>query len=181
MYKLVPVAKPVRSPVVCEQSIKAFTVLKLRNYFVKSFLQNIKMERLQAEIQFLDREERVLQMELMDVLSEVTTPDNSDVEGEDIEEPAMPDVRRALLEVGALPTRWTAYSELYQNAEYRMKAQKKVRKLKNMIKKCTLNEVMMNLQYITALQNVERNYPDDGGRAGLNSLVACDHVLNPEV
>jgi len=30
----------------------------LRNYFVKSFLQNIKMERLQAEIQFLDREER---------------------------------------------------------------------------------------------------------------------------
>jgi len=37
---------------------KAFTVLKLRNYFVKSFLQNIKMERLQAEIQFLDREER---------------------------------------------------------------------------------------------------------------------------
>ena len=139
------------------------------------------MERLQAEIELLDRKEKVLQMELMDVLTDVTTPDNSDVEGEDIEEPEMPDVRRALLEVGALPTRWTAYSELYQNAEYRMKAQKKVRKLKNMIKKCTLNEVMMNLQYITALQNVERNYPDDGGRAGLNSLVACDHVLNPEV
>ena len=45
------------------------------------------MERLQAEIQLLDREEKVLQMELMDVLTDVTTPDNSDVEGEDIEEP----------------------------------------------------------------------------------------------
>jgi hypothetical protein len=85
------------------------------------------MENIQDHIQLLERQEKVLQMELMDVLSDITTPDNSDVEGEEVEEPAMPDVRRALLEVGACPTRWTAYTELYQNHEYCMKAQKKVR------------------------------------------------------
>jgi hypothetical protein len=131
------------------------------------------------EMQELEREERKLQMELLDVLTDITTPESSDVEGEDVEELLMPAARQALLDTRTCPIRWTLYSELYQSRSYREKAAKKVRMAKRMIKKVTVAEVMMTQQFTAALNQIELNYPDDGGRTGLNSLVACHHVIKP--
>ncbi len=128
----------------------------------------------------LERREHILQMELMDVLTEISTPDNSDEEGEEVEEWVMPAIREALLEVQPLPNRWTSYIKLYQCQRFKDKEQKKVKKLKKMIKRCALSEVMLNQQFITALQQIEATYPNDGGRVGINPLVACHHVINPE-
>jgi len=119
-------------------------------------------------------------MELLDALTDIAMPDNSDVEGEEVQEVTMPAVRQALLDAQTYPTRWTPYMELYQCRVYRAKAAKKVRKMKNMIKRCALAEVVLTQQFSTALNQIEAIYPDGGGRAGLNSLVACHHVLKPE-
>jgi hypothetical protein len=119
-------------------------------------------------------------MELMDVLTEISTHDNSDEEGEEVEERAMPAIREALLEVQPFPNRWTSYIELYQCQRYKDKIQKKVKKLKKMIKRCALSEVMLNQQFVAALQQIQATYPDDGGRVGIHPLVACHHVINPE-
>ncbi len=110
-------------------------------------------------------------MELLDVLTDIATPDNSDVKGEEVEELTMPAVMQALLNVQTYPTRWTPYMELYQCQVYKAKADKKVRKMKNLIKRCALAEVMLNQQFAAALNQIEELYPDDGGRAGLNQRV----------
>ncbi len=140
------------------------------------------MERksIQSQLQELEREERVLEMELMDVLTDISTPDNSDVEGEEVEEPTMPAVRQALLEARTYPSRWTPYLQLYRNREYLTKAEKKVAMMKKLVKRHTLAEVMLNQRFTSALNLIEQIYPDDGGRPGLNSLVACHHVINPQ-
>ena len=134
---------------------------------------------LSKELQELDRQERQLRMELLDVLTDITTPDNSDVEGEEVEDLTMPAAKQALLDARSFPTRWTPYSELYRSQVYREKAAKKVRVMKKMIKRHTMAELLMNQHFTTALNQIEQVYPDDGGRTGLNSLVACHHVINP--
>lgn len=134
---------------------------------------------LSKELQELDRQERQLRMELLDVLTDITTPDNSDVEGEEVEDLTMPAAKQALLDAQSFPTRWTPYSELYRSQVYREKAARKVRVMKKMIKRHTMDELLMNQHFTTALNQIEQVYPDDGGRTGLNSLVACHHVINP--
>ncbi len=134
---------------------------------------------LSKELQELDRQERQLRMELLDVLTDITTPDNSDVEGEEVEDLTMPAAKQALLDARPFPTRWTPYSELYRSQVYREKAARKVRVMKKMIKRHTMAELLMNQHFTTALNQIEQVYPDDGGRTGLNSLVACHHVINP--
>ncbi len=134
---------------------------------------------LSKELQELDRQERQLRMELLDVLTDITTPDNSDVEGEEVEDLTMPAAKQALLDARSFPTRWTPYSELYRSQVYREKAARKVRVMKKMIKRHTMAELLMNQHFTTALNQIEQVYPDDGGRTGLNSLVACHHVINP--
>ena len=136
---------------------------------------------LSKELQELDRQERQLRMELLDVLTDITTPDNSDVEGEEVEDLTMPAAKQALLDARSFPTRWTPYSELYRPQVYREKAARKVRVMKKMIKRHTMAELLMNQHFTTALNQIEQVYPDDGGRTGLNSLVACHHVINPNV
>jgi len=63
----------------------------------------------------LDRQERLLTLELMDVLTDIATPDASDVETEDIEaeETDLDQVRGSLMQVDSIPRRYTEYSELY--------------------------------------------------------------------
>jgi hypothetical protein len=147
---------------------------------MKKNIEDIRMEEIERALRELDQKEERLRMELMDVLTDVFTPDNSDVEGEEIEESSMPAVREALLRVGACPTRWTHYAGLYQDQGYVSRSERKVRRMKKMVKRCRLSEVMLNQQFTVELQKIEETYPDDGGRKGLNSLVACHHVLNPE-
>jgi hypothetical protein len=118
-------------------------------------------------------------MELMDVLTDIATPDSSDVEVEDeeVEELELPQVLDALMQVESSPSRWTEYSELYQRADYRAKAKLKVRYAKKLVKTVHLGPTMMSQNYIQSLQRVESTYPDNGGRVGINSLVAIHNVI----
>jgi len=96
----------------------------------------MEADNLAKAIADLDRQERLLEMELMDVLTDIATPDSSDVEVEDeeVEELELPQVREALMQVESSPSRWTEYSDLYQRADYRTKAKLKVRFAKKLVK-----------------------------------------------
>ena len=127
----------------------------------------------------LDRKERTLTLELMDVTTDIETPDASDAETEDEEtvEFELPEIRSALMLVESLPRRHTEYSELYDSAEYRSKAELKVKFAKKLVRSVNLGSVMTDPNFTMSLQRVELTYPDDGGRAQINTLVAIHNVI----
>ena len=127
----------------------------------------------------LDRQERILTLELMDVITDIETPDASDAEAEDeeAEELELPEIRNTLMQVDSFPRRYTEYSELYQRADYRSKAKLKVRFAKKLVRSVHLGPIMTGPGFIHALQRVESTYPDDGGRVGINTLVAIHNVI----
>jgi len=127
----------------------------------------------------LDRQERLLTLELMDVLTDISTPNASDAETEDTEaeETDLVQVRDTLLQVDSILRRYTEYSELYQRVEYRSKAKLKVRFAKRLVKTCRLEPLMTSPSLITSLDRVQSTYPDDGGREGINLLVAIHNVI----
>ncbi len=135
---------------------------------------------LAAVIADLDRRERVLIMELKDVLTDISTPESSDVEDDVVEEVELPRVCDALLRVETFPRCWTEYCGLYENEDYRSKAKLKVRFVKKLIRTVHLGPLMMSPDFIQSLQRVELTYPDDGGREGLNSLVAMHNVIKDQ-
>jgi len=139
----------------------------------------MEADNLAEVIADLDCQEQILTMELMDVLTDIATPDSSDVEVEDeeVEETELPQVRDALMQVESSPSRWTEYSELYQRADYRAKAKFKVWYTKKLVKTVHLGPTMTSQNYIQSLLRVESTYPDDGGRVGINSLVAIHNVI----
>ena len=137
----------------------------------------MEAEDLAEAIVDLDRRERVLLMELEDVLTDVSTPDTSDVEDDEVEEVELPQVREVLLRVESLPRRWTRYSGLYESEEYRRKASLKLRFVKNLVRTVHLRPLMMSIAFVRSLERVEDTYPDDGGRKGLNSLIALHNIL----
>jgi len=127
----------------------------------------------------LDRQERLLTLELMDVLTDIATPESSDAEAENVEdeESDLAQVRDTLLQVDSIPRRYTEYSELYQRAEYRSKAKLKVRFAKKLVKSVRLEPLMAGPSLVQSLNRVESTYPDDGGRDGINLLVAIHNVI----
>jgi hypothetical protein len=127
----------------------------------------------------LDRQERLLTLELKDVLTDIATPDASDAETEDTEaaETDLVQVRDTLLQVDSIPRRYTEYSELYQRAEYRSKAKLKVRFAKRLVKTSRLEPLMTSPNLVTSLDRLQSTYPDDGGREGINLLVAIHNVI----
>jgi len=84
----------------------------------------------------LDRQERALTLELMDVLTDID-----------------------------------------QRAEYRLKAKLKVRFAKKLVKSTRLEPLMSGPNFNEALNRVESTYPDDGGREGINLLVAVHNLV----
>ena len=137
----------------------------------------MEAEDLAEAIANLDRRERALVMELKDVLTDVSTPESSDVEDDEVEEVELAQVRDALLRVEPLPRRWTEYSSLYESEEYRSKAKLKIRFVKNLIRTVCLSPLMMSIAFVQSLERVEMTYPDDGGREGLNSLIALHNII----
>jgi len=127
----------------------------------------------------LDRQERLLTLELKDVLCDIATPEVSDTEAdnEDNEETDLANVRGSLMQVDSYPRRHTEYSELYQRAEYRLKAKLKVRFAKKLLKSVRLEPLMAGPNLVESLNRVESTYPDDGGREGINLLVAIHNVV----
>jgi hypothetical protein len=77
--------------------------------------------------QDLDPQERALQMELLDVLTDIATPDNSDVEGEEVEELTMPAVRQALLNAQTYPTTRPGGPLIWNSTNARCTRQKLIR------------------------------------------------------
>jgi len=88
----------------------------------------MEADKFKYRINLCDSQIRQLTLELMDVLTDVNTPDNSDVEGDEVDEPLFLGVRQVLLQVEAIPTRPTAYSELYGKEWYCAKSEKKCEK-----------------------------------------------------
>jgi len=127
----------------------------------------------------LDRQERLLTLELLDVLTDIATPDASDAETEDTEaeEADLVPVRDTLMQVDPIPRQYTEYSELYQRAEYRSKAKRKVRFAKRLVKTARLEPLMTSPNLVASLNRVQLTYPDDGGREGINLLVAIHNVI----
>jgi hypothetical protein len=138
----------------------------------------MEADKFKYRINLCDSQIRQLTLELMDVLTDVNTPDNSDVEGDEVDEPLFLGVRQVLLQVEAIPTRPTAYSELYGKEWYCAKSEKKCKKMKNEIKKNRLAEIIAHPSFVTTLETIRETYPDDGGRQYINSLVACHSILN---
>jgi len=120
----------------------------------------------------LDRQERLLTLELMDVLTDIATPEVSDAEADDegVEETDLANVRGSLMQVDSFPRRYVEYSELYLRAEYRLKAKLKVRFAKKVMKSVRLGPLMAGPNFVESLNRVESTYPDDGGRDGINLL-----------
>jgi len=143
-------------------------------------LFEMEADQLAEAIADLDRRERILIMELKDVLTDISTPDSSDVEDDEVEEIELTRVRDALMQVESSPRHWTEYSGLYEMEDYRAKAKLKVRFAKKLVKTVHLGPLMMSQDFIMSLQRVELTYPDDGGREGLNSLVAIHNVIKNE-
>jgi len=130
----------------------------------------------------LDRQERLLTLELKDVLTDIATPEVSDTEAdsedtEETEETDLDTVRDSLKQVDSYPRRYTEYSELYQRAEYRLKAKLKVRFAKKLLKSVRLEPMMTSTNLSESLNRVESTYPDDGGREGINLLVAIHNIV----
>jgi len=127
----------------------------------------------------LDRQERLLTLELQDVLTDVATPEASDAEteGTEAEESDLAPIGDTLKHVDPIPRRHTEYSELYQRAEYRSKAKLKVRFVKNLIKTVRLEPLMAGPNIVESLNRVVSTYPDDGGRDGINLMVAIHNVI----
>jgi len=127
----------------------------------------------------LDRQERLLTLELLDVLTDIATPDASDSETESMEavESDLASTRDTLKRVDPIPRRHTEYSELYQRNEYRSKAKLKVRFAKNLIKSIRLESLMAGPNLVESLNRVVATYPDDGGREGINLLVAIHNII----
>jgi hypothetical protein len=143
------------------------------------FVLEMEAVNLAEAIADLDRQERLLTLELKDVLTDIATPEVSDTEAdnEDIEETDLANVRDSLMQVDSFPRRYTEYSELYQRAEYRLKAKLKVRFAKKLLKSVRLAPLMAGPNLTESLDRVKSTYPDDGGREGINLLVAIHNIV----
>jgi hypothetical protein len=112
--------------------------------------------------------------------SSVETPESSDVEGDDVDEPEADGPRNVLLQVEAIPQREAEFSSLYLNQRYRENAEKKVRLMKEEVRKNFISEILLNPEFPDILDDIRETYPDDGGRNFINSLVACHIILTPD-
>ena len=118
-------------------------------------------------------------LEKLDILSAVETPDTSDVEGEEIDEPLFRGYKQIYLSVEAVPSRKTSYSNLYEFPKYRAKAELKVRRMKAEVKKRGLSETRNIPEFNRIVDGLEKLYRDDGGRRMIAFLVACHKIFNP--
>ena len=143
------------------------------------------IEIIQDEIDRLDVEEEKLEMELKDVLTDVSTPATSEDEDEEEEvaqvgqDPIVELFKRSILSASVFPTRICEYIARYQDPRYRRNALKKSRYLKKFVKTVDMDEVMRNPRYLVQLNRMWETYPDHGGRELLNELIAVYCLFHP--
>ena len=142
-----------------------------------------QIQAIQDEIDRLDREERKLELELKDVLTDIDTPHETDDEEEDEyqeNDMILVALRARLLAVSGAPTRPCEYLERFQDPVYRRNTRRKVIRLKNSVRTSRISTVLRQPEFLTHLQRIQRTYPDNGGRSYLNELVAYYCTLNQE-
>jgi hypothetical protein len=143
-------------------------------------MDRIVLDKLNHEIGDIKHQLETLDLEMKDVLTCVETPESSDVEGDDVDEPEADGPRNVLLQVEAIPQREAEFSSLYLNQRYRENAEKKVRLMKEEVRKNFISEILLNPEFPDILDDIRETYPDDGGRNFINSLVACHIILTPD-
>jgi hypothetical protein len=151
--------------------IKSFRVERKKN----------KMENINQQIADLDRQERELEMELEDVLTDVSSPDNSDNEEVQLREEENEIARlfkNCILNAVGQPTEVCNFLMRFQDPLYRDRVRRKMKKIKKQVKTADIERVLANPQYMTELERIRRTYPNHGGREFLNELVAVYCVLN---
>jgi len=125
-------------------------------------------------------------MELLDVVNDIETPPTS--EDEDPESPILHPPRTEhilqlllnMLAAISTLTRETSYSELYYDQKYLKNVEKKMKKMKKNAKRVNFEEIYRHECFQEHLTRIEHMYPDDGGRAFLNHLVALEAHLTTE-
>jgi hypothetical protein len=136
---------------------------------------------LRQEIDRLDREERRLELELLDPLTDLATPENSDDEEED-DLPTPHELQERLLDTVTFPTRPTDYAALYLDPVYRGKAEKKMREAKKVVRKVVDFATAINDKRFTDhINSVRTTYPDNGGRTHLRELITLVWLMEQDL
>lgn len=135
---------------------------------------------IEREIDILNEAERRLNMELLDVMTEVETPATSEDEAPEapiVYPPKTGHIHQLflnMLAVVAALSRDTEYSELYSDRKYLQKVNKKLKKMKKNARKIDFEKAYKHVGFVTHLNQILETYPDNGGRTFLSYLVALE-------
>lgn len=137
---------------------------------------------LRQQIQDLDRQEQELEWELLDALTDISSPENSDNEEDEDnnfneENGIVRFFKNAILSAQGQPTRVCDFLQRYEDPQYRRRVSRKMKKIKNEVKRSNIEGVLENPQYLRELERIRSVYPDHGGRELLNELIAVYIVL----
>ena len=135
----------------------------------------MEVQNIQEQIDALARQERNLEMELDDALTDVTSPENSDNEDDEVHEEQDNIARlfkNCILNANDRPTELCSFIMRYEDPEYRRRIRRKMKKIKNKVKASDIQAVLSNPAYMVELERIRRTYPSHGGREFLNELIA---------
>ena len=147
---------------------------------IQAELNNIEPDlALQEQLLAISAEEDRIQLVLQDILTDLTTPENSD-EDEDLPEIESRSILtnnisplfERMKAADIVPNEDAVYSSLYEEEAYSRKARRKLRKMRKSLRDCHLNIVVCDGRFQTEVNRVRNLYPDLGGRVGLDLLVA---------
>lgn len=138
---------------------------------------SMSRDQLQARIEQLTVTIERSNLELTDVLSYLSTPENTDSEDEDHQlSPPMSHsattLYKQMMEANLDPDIDEEISDLYENSRYRHKMHKKMIKMRNTIRKEDIETAMQDVSFHQRLEDVKTLYPSNGGRPGLRKLVS---------
>ena len=166
-----------------KQVCSLFELAHLESAIFEAWVKNFNMENLQEQIEALAKHERNLEMELKDVLTDVSTPENSDEEGEEVEfHQERSEIARlfkdCILNAVGEPTRMCNFIMRFQDREYRERTARKMKKIKKIVKMADIERVLEDPRYLDELRRIGQTYPNHGGREFLNELVAVYCILD---
>jgi hypothetical protein len=134
----------------------------------------MNLQHINEEIAALARQERNLEMELDDALTDITSAENSDSEDEihNEEDDIVRLFKNCILNANGQPTELCSFIMRYEDPNYRRSMRRKMKKMKNKVKASDIQAVLSNPVYMVELERIRRTYPNHGGREFLNELIA---------
>jgi cobalamin biosynthesis protein CobT len=141
--------------------------------------QEDQYQALNDQIAALDAADNRLTLELQDILTDVTSPENSDEEDEDQEIVSRSRLSNNIVvlfermkSATVIPNEDAAYSSLYDVERYRQRTTRKLKKMKKVLRDSHFNLVVRDARFQAEVSRVRNLYTDLGGRVGLDLLVA---------